>query len=124
MQHEQFSGPLAKVIFQEEVSTERAQRDAKSVERFARWIQMTSTNQAAILSRGPAIDAMLVRYLSLDSLRSVACMIEERCPDALAQMPILRRHLAFLANAATLSGIFEASHLAALARALQIEVEG
>ncbi len=119
-----FSGHVARSLFGLDVPPERRVPEARHIGMFSRWVHSAGVDRAKIMEKASDIDRVLIGAMSAASMREVAAMVLDRCPDAIYKMPNLQRHSAVLEEARTLAGLFDPVHLSALARALSYVDKG
>ena len=116
-----FSSEMALSLFGGDVPLDRRDLEVRDIARFEQWFERSDVSQQVLLEVADKIDRYLIATLSAPSMRKVAAMVLDRCPDALHKMPNLCRHSVVLGDAHTLAALFEPMHLAAMAVALKIE---
>ncbi len=116
-----FSGHVAMSLFGVHAPEDRKIVETEHVGRFAQWVHSPAVDRTKLMNVAGDIDRVMIGAMSTASMREVAAMVLDRCPDAIYKMPNLQRHSVVLEEARTLAGLFDPLHLSALARALSYE---
>lgn len=118
-----FSLDLARIIFGEDAQGDRSpdvvRREENLISYFKKWIG--KADRELINSRHLHIDSMFIKPMSGPGRLVLARMIEDRCPEVIDKMPVLRVNLEQLQNAHTVAEVLMPSNMAMLIRALQDE---
>lgn len=116
-----FSDPLAKLIFEEEVPVERLQVEMGLAARLVQRLSRTSLVRLREIV--PHADADVVAHLSGRPMLLVADAIESRDPLLIDLMPSLVARRSQIARAKQMANIFRPEQLARLATALEEDDE-